>query len=67
VDAAVSRSHPPCPRHRVGAQAVGAAHIGVGLVHGMLLTFGLLSLAVAALLTLTQRDYKRLNQIYTKN
>ena len=41
-------------------QAVGAAHIGVGLVHGMLLTFGLLSLAVAALLTLTQRDYKRL-------
>ena len=41
-------------------QAVGAAHIGVGLVHGLLLTFGLLSLAVAALLTLTQRDYKRL-------
>ena len=41
-------------------QAVGAAHIGVGLVHGMLITFGLLSLAVAALLTLTQRDYKRL-------
>jgi hydrogenase-4 component F len=41
-------------------QAVGAAHIGVGLVHGLLITFGLLSLAVAALLTLTQRDYKRL-------
>ena len=41
-------------------QSVGAAHIGVGLVHGLLLTFGLLSLAVAALLTLTQRDYKRL-------
>ena len=41
-------------------QAVAAAHIGVGLVHGLLLTFGLLSLAVAALLTLTQRDYKRL-------
>jgi hydrogenase-4 component F len=41
-------------------QAVGAAHIGVGLVHGLLITFGLLSLVVAALLTLTQRDYKRL-------
>ena len=41
-------------------QAVSAAHIGVGLVHGLLVTFGLLSLAVAALLTLTQRDYKRL-------
>ena len=41
-------------------QAVGAAHIGVGLVHGLLITFGLLSLAVAAFLTLTQRDYKRL-------
>lgn len=41
-------------------QAVGAAHIGVGLVHGLLLTFGLLSLTVAAFLTLTQRDYKRL-------
>jgi hydrogenase-4 component F len=41
-------------------QAVGAAHIGTGLVHGLLITFGLLSLTVAALLTLTQRDYKRL-------
>jgi len=41
-------------------QAVAAAHIGVGLVHGLLLTFGLLSLAVAAFLTLTQKDYKRL-------
>ena len=41
-------------------QAVGGAHIGVGLVHGLLIAFGLLSLAVAAFLTLTQRDYKRL-------
>lgn len=41
-------------------QAVGGVSIGFGLAHGLLLTFGLLSLGVAALLTLTQRDYKRL-------
>jgi hydrogenase-4 component F len=41
-------------------EAVSAAHIGVGLVHGLLVTLGLLSLAFASLLTLTQRDYKRL-------
>ncbi|HSN10496.1 MAG TPA: proton-conducting transporter membrane subunit [Propionibacteriaceae bacterium] len=41
-------------------EAVSAAHVGVGLVHGLLVAGGLLSLAVASLLTLTQRDYKRL-------
>jgi hydrogenase-4 component F len=41
-------------------EAVSSAHIGVGLVHGLLIAGGLLSLAVASLLTLTQRDYKRL-------
>ncbi len=41
-------------------QAVSAAHIGVGLVNGLLVALGLLSLAFASLLTLTQRDFKRL-------
>lgn len=41
-------------------QAVASTHGAAELVHGMLLTFGLLSLAVSAFLTVTQRDYKRL-------
>ncbi|HET7723973.1 MAG TPA: proton-conducting transporter membrane subunit [Propionibacteriaceae bacterium] len=41
-------------------ESVSAAHIGVGLVRGLLVAAGLLSLVVASLLTLTQRDYKRL-------
>ena len=36
------------------------AVLGIGFMRGVLLTLGLLSLAVAAALVLTQRDYKRL-------
>jgi hydrogenase-4 component F len=41
-------------------QAVAAAVLGPNLVRAMLLTAGLLSLAVAAALLVRQRDYKRL-------
>lgn len=41
-------------------QALSTLYSGAGLVRGLLVTGGLLSLAVAAALMLTQRDYKRL-------
>lgn len=41
-------------------QAVAAVVLGPGLVRGLLLAAGLLSLAVAALLILRQRDYQRM-------
>jgi hydrogenase-4 component F len=41
-------------------QSLGVLYAGPGLVRGLLITGGLLSLAVAALLMLTQKDYKRL-------
>ncbi len=41
-------------------QAIGDAVLGPGLMRGLLLGAGLLSLLVAATLMLTQRDYKRL-------
>ena len=41
-------------------KALGDAVLGIGFMRGLLLTLGLLSLAVAAGLVLTQRDYKRL-------
>lgn len=41
-------------------QSIGVLYVGPGLVQWLLITGGLLSLAVAALLMLTQRDYKRL-------
>lgn len=44
----------------VRVQALTGLYSGAGLVRGLLLTGGMLSLAVAAALMLTQRDYKRL-------
>ncbi len=44
----------------VRIQSLGVLYAGAGLVRGLLITGGLLSLAVAAMLMLTQKDYKRL-------
>jgi hydrogenase-4 component F len=44
----------------VRIQSLSLLYADPGLVRGLLLTGGLLSLAVAALLMLTQKDYKRL-------
>ncbi len=44
----------------VRIQSLGVLYAGAALVRGLLITGGLLSLAVAALLMLTQKDYKRL-------
>jgi hydrogenase-4 component F len=44
----------------VRIQSLGVLYAGAALVRGLLITGGLLSLAVAAMLMLTQKDYKRL-------